>query len=368
MRKFAYPLFGLISVSLVTLAAPPLTGNAICSDAHAGLFHTPPLTGLVISETDINWGTIASTQPVTRTVTIKNESTGNITIDSVRVSCGCLTVELEKRNIAPGESTSIKAKFDPTGYAGNVYRTVDLGFRNDSGEESVVTINGRAFVQDPIQLSVRQIVFEDIDINADNKQGYYISDPVALTPTITNSGSWSPVASIPENLSQAFVAAIDKRDDSYILETYFFPKQLLAASQDRSGEFNLKIYTDTTQSQFVNLPIHWRIKSNFSVTPERPLFIDGEPQDDEYLSITSVNGQPFEISGITFLGSTLGKDKIESEPGNVGYRLKLSELGALIDHQNSSGRAQSDLVINTNVKDEPIVKVPVATLFTKRGE
>jgi len=363
MRKLVYPVFSLISVSLVT---PPLIGMPLASDADVGLFHAPPLTGLVISETDINWGTIASTQPVTRTVTIKNESTRSLSIDSVRVSCGCLTVTIEKRSLAPGESTSLKAKFDPTGYVGNVHRTVDLGFRNESGEEGVATLNGKAFVQDPIQFSAQQIVFEDIDLKTDNGQGHYSSGPVLLTPTITSSGPWSPVVSIPESYSQAFVAAIDKRDDSYILETYFFPKQLLATSHDRSGEFNLKIYTDATQSQFVNLPVRWHIKSNFSVTPERPLFIDGEPQDDEYLSITSVNGHPFEISELVFFGKTVGKDKIKSEPGNVGYRLKLSDLGALIDQ--SGDKAQSDLVISTNISDEPIVKVPIATLFTKRGE
>jgi len=337
----------------------------VCAfDASAGLFQTPPLTGLVISETDINWGAVASTQPVTRTVAIKNESTKKNSIDSVRVSCGCLTVEIEKRNIAPGDSTHLMAKLDPTGYVGNVHQTVELGFSNELGEKSVVTLDGRAFVQDPIQLSVPLIAYKDIDINADDEQDYYSSGPVLLTPIVTNSGPWSPVVSIPESFTQAFVATIDKRNDSYILETHFFPKQLLAVSHDRSGEFNIRIHTDDTKSQFVNMPVSWHIKSNFSVTPERPLFIDGEPQDDDYLSITSVNGHPFEISEIAFFGNTFSKDKIESESGNTGYRLKLSELGALIGQP--SRETQSDLVITTNNSDEPIIKVSIVILTTNK--
>ena len=262
----------LANIVHVSSVVSPLIIGLSAFASSAGLLCTPPLAGLVISETEINWGTIASTQPVTRTVTIKNESSKSITIDSVRVSCGCLTITLDKRSLASGESTHLKARLDPTGYVGNVHRTVELGFRNESGEESVVTINGMAFVQDPIQLSVPQIAFEGIDLSADNKQDYYISEPVLLTPTNTSGGPWSPVASIPESHSQSFVVGIDKRDDSYILETYFFPKQLLAASHNRSGELNIKIHTDDTKSQFVNLPIRWHIKSNFNVTPERPLF------------------------------------------------------------------------------------------------
>jgi len=348
------------------LALGGLTGYVQSFGVSPTLLHTPPLAGLVIFETEINWGTIASTQPATRTVTIKNESTKTISIDSVRVSCMCLTVELEKRSIAPGESTHLKARLDPTGYIGNVHRTAELSFSNESGEESVVTLSGRAFVQEPIQLSVPLIAYKDIDLSENNERGYYISDPVLLTPTSTISGSWSPVASIPENFSQAFVATIDKRNDSYILETYFFPKQLLAASHDRSGEFNIKIHTDATKSQFVNLPVHWHIKSNFRITPERPLFIDSVPQDDEYLSITSSNGSAFEINNVIYFGKTIGRAKISKNEESNAYQIKLIELARLID--KSSGIAQAELTITTNRKDEPVFKISITTLFTEGNE
>jgi hypothetical protein len=48
------------------------------------------------------------------------------------------------------------------------------------------------------------------------------------------------------------------------------------------------------------------------------------------------------------------------------YRLKLSDLAELIGR--SDGAASSELIIATDRKDETVVKVPVATLITRKGE
>ena len=364
MRLFKSSECGPPALALLVIPA-----IATFAEASTVAVPTPPLTGLIISETMIDFGTIASTQPASRTVSIKNESQNTISIAYHRISCGCLAVRPEKWGIAPGESVNLTLDFDPAGYFGNVRQSAELRFHNEMGEESIAAFSVSANIQNPIALSPPYIAYQGIDMKAGNPDRYYKSDPILLAQTAVTGalGTLSPIVSIPEEYSQSFTAALDKKGDSgYALEAYFFPGQLLAGSHDRKGGFNIKIYTDETKSQFVNLPVSWHIEPNFSVTPESPLFIDNEPMDAEHLKIESVDGSPFEITEITFYGKTLGKDKIEGSANRNSYQLKLSSMAALIDQ--SSGAAQADLTIGTDRKDEPAVKVPVRALFTRRDE
>ncbi|MCL1894847.1 MAG: DUF1573 domain-containing protein [Holophagaceae bacterium] len=331
----------------------------------APLLCTPPLAGLVISQTEIDFGTIASTQPVSHTITIKNESQQAIDIARGRLSCGCLSVELPERNIPPSSSINLTFRLNPTGYVGDVRQTAELGFRNESGETSTVVVSARAFVQDPILLSAPSLAFQDITLKTDNGQGYYKSDPILLSP-VSESLQLSPLAEVPEQYGRAFLTSIGKRGSEYVLEAYFFPQQAIEATDERNGNLTIKIYTDGTKSQFVNLPIQWHIKSNFSVAPAGLLFIDGEPQDADSLIVKTVDGSPFEISEISFRGKTLDIDCLTANLEGNEYQTKLSNLPKLISDDNRV--ASSELIIVTNHEEETAVKVPVTILFTNKAE
>ncbi|MCL1893661.1 MAG: DUF1573 domain-containing protein [Holophagaceae bacterium] len=322
----------------------------------------PPLPGLSVPITEIDFGTVASSQTLSHKFAIKNEGPDIISIAYAHRSCGCVSAELDSDAIAPQDTTYLNVLLDPSGYRGHVRNTVDIGFKNGTGSSRNVRFSIRAFVQDPITFSQPLISYNDIDNKADNPKGYYQSHPIVLTP-VSKDISFSPVASVPDNYNLYFLPVVENLSDGYTLSVFFFPKQLLENLQERKGEFNLKVFTDDTKSLFVNLPIQWSIKSSFSITPENPIFIDNVPQDHEYLSIASVDASPFEITEITFLGSAVGKENLENNSEQSIYRLQLSGLTALMGKIDSSVR--SELVIVTNSSKEPIIKVQVTKLYTR---
>ncbi|MCL1908777.1 MAG: DUF1573 domain-containing protein [Holophagaceae bacterium] len=328
------------------------------------VFCAPQIPGLSISETDIDFGTIASTQPVSRVITIKNQSQQAFDIQYARASCGCLAIELHERNIPPSAAINITARLDPSGYVGGVGQVGELGFQSGSGEKGTISFRTKAFIQNPIRLTPPSIAFRDIDMNAEKDQAYYRSGPILVAPA-DNVIRLNPIASIPEKYDRAFIADIGKRDDGFILDAYFFPRQILEATDDRTGNFNVKIYMDETKSQFVNLPVSWRIKSNFSISPEKLLFVDNVAQDYDVLTVKTLDARPFQIIKIQLNGKTLDEDKINSPMQNI-FEIKLNDIGEMIDQ--ASNVARSELIIATSHVEEPIIKIPITTLLTSKGK
>lgn len=66
--------------------------------------------------------------------TITNTSKSAIDLDTPNVPCVCNTVEIEKMHLEPGESTTVKMKFDSKGYEGQVVKSVYLKVKNQEGE------------------------------------------------------------------------------------------------------------------------------------------------------------------------------------------------------------------------------------------
>ncbi len=55
---------------------------------------------------------------------LENNSDRTLTIKDINTSCGCTASKVEKKIIAPGESTTIQVKFKSKGYSGAVKQYV----------------------------------------------------------------------------------------------------------------------------------------------------------------------------------------------------------------------------------------------------
>jgi hypothetical protein len=51
---------------------------------------------------------------------LKNESGRQMNITGTYASCGCAVAEIDKQVIPPGESASLKVRFNPRGYSGRI--------------------------------------------------------------------------------------------------------------------------------------------------------------------------------------------------------------------------------------------------------
>jgi hypothetical protein len=66
---------------------------------------------------------------------VANTGSAALRIREVRASCGCSSVSIGSRYLAPGEGTAIEVQFDPKGLSGNVHKTLEV-LSNDPMEPS----------------------------------------------------------------------------------------------------------------------------------------------------------------------------------------------------------------------------------------
>lgn len=70
--------------------------------------------------------TVQSGSLVSHSFVLSNAGDETLSITSVRTSCGCTTAALAKRDLAPGESVSVDAVVNTTGFRGTVTRTITV--------------------------------------------------------------------------------------------------------------------------------------------------------------------------------------------------------------------------------------------------
>lgn len=73
---------------------------------------------IVPAETEFKFGDLAEGVTVTHNFVIFNKGDEVLVIKNVRASCGCTAVQPEKTELAPNESTIIKAEFNTIGRSG----------------------------------------------------------------------------------------------------------------------------------------------------------------------------------------------------------------------------------------------------------
>ena len=70
--------------------------------------------------------TVQSDSLVSHAFVVTNTGDQTLSITNVLTSCGCTTAALDKRDLAPGESVSVTATVNTTGFQGTVTRTVSV--------------------------------------------------------------------------------------------------------------------------------------------------------------------------------------------------------------------------------------------------
>lgn len=71
-------------------------------------------------------GKISATGIQSRVFKVKNVSDQVVNFESAEIPCICNTVQLSKQALAPGETAEVTVTFDPTGYLGNVVKSITL--------------------------------------------------------------------------------------------------------------------------------------------------------------------------------------------------------------------------------------------------
>lgn len=99
--------------------------RTLCTIVHAVFVVAAALAqagGPKLTVSHENWdiGQIWENEPASLVVTLKNDGDAQLIITEARTTCGCTLAQPDKKQLAPGESTSMTVRFDPHGKQGDV--------------------------------------------------------------------------------------------------------------------------------------------------------------------------------------------------------------------------------------------------------
>jgi hypothetical protein len=106
-------------------------------------------------QTTCNFGAIYQGEKVVHRFTFTNTGETTLTVTGVRSGCECVTAELTKRALRPGESSSVRVDLDSKGYRGSVLKSVWVGSNDPTRPEIELKMSGTVRVE--IELSSQGI-------------------------------------------------------------------------------------------------------------------------------------------------------------------------------------------------------------------
>lgn len=113
---------------------------------------------LIFDKTTHNFGTVFSNETaLSAKYTFTNTSTNILYVNDVDASCGCTNPRVTKDTVYPGESASILAEFNPTGFFGHVTKHVYM----------------RGNFTDAYQVELEFVADVQSEYNASKDQPYY---------------------------------------------------------------------------------------------------------------------------------------------------------------------------------------------------
>lgn len=154
MKSWLFALLTLIVVSCSGGASKKVKQeNVAQAEARQEAFSNLPVLSFNNSEYD--FGTISEGDVVETSFAFTNTGNSDLTILDARGSCGCTVPEYPKNTpIAPGESGSIKVKFDSANKPGNQSKTVTLTTNTERGR-AILRIKTMV-TPDPVKEKQRQ--------------------------------------------------------------------------------------------------------------------------------------------------------------------------------------------------------------------
>ena len=97
-----------------------------------------------LSTTTFDFGTISNRKAVSQEFTVRNTGQGELSIVGVSTSCGCTTAQIDKQQLAPGETAQLTVTFDPlvhNGATGEFVRVVYVRSDDPDTPEATLTVH-----------------------------------------------------------------------------------------------------------------------------------------------------------------------------------------------------------------------------------
>jgi hypothetical protein len=100
----------------------------------------------VIGGLKIDFGRVDRGQLATRQVTLKNIGNQKLTLGSIDVSCGCTGTVISKKELKPGDTTSLLITFNSSTFNGPVQKSLTINSNSVGAPHTVIEISAMVIV------------------------------------------------------------------------------------------------------------------------------------------------------------------------------------------------------------------------------
>ena len=262
---------------------------------------TPRIT---FEETVYDFGEVSSSRKYTGQFKFTNTGSGVLKITEVKKCCGAV-VTLDKEELTPGESSTLKVEYSSGRRAGTVAKQLRVFSNDETNPEVILTIKARVVIR--VDHQPQRI---DLLPNKEN----------AGCPKITISSLDKQPFSITafQSTGQTITADVDPSVEAtkFVLEPRVDPEK----HQKHSGGL---VTISLTHPELDSVNIRFTTKQRFQLTPAGVILLNPEPQEPNInkVSIVSNYDEDFEIESTS---SEKGIAKVLSQRAIAGgYKLEV---------------------------------------------
>lgn len=283
-------------------------------------------------------------------VTVTNMGAGLLVIEDVKADCGCTVPNIENKSLAPGESTQMEIRFNSKKFHGNVYKSVQVMSNDPMNPVVDVMLTAKVFAALVINPANERIGFSR------SQRGDVTTKPVTFEATQVDALELS-VGKTRSGLFQVkAVNGVDGDPRKSHLEVTV-PADM-PAGRHRDV---VRVATNVPERPTVDIEMQAWVVEALTTSPEQVSFRYKKTFNQ------SVRVAPFE-PGLKFKATKVEIDLpeieielIEAQP-NAEYKVRMT--GHPIDKTDpraieNQGRIKGTLKIYTNLKDTPVIEVPV---------
>lgn len=131
-----------------TTVAPIAVPSAPAAVAAPAAVQTPQTPSLLKWEKETHeFGTIEQGKPVSYEFTFTNTSNKDVTLTTVKPSCGCTAANYTKTAVKPGEKGTVTATFNASA-GGAFHKTVTVMTSEENSAPKIITIKGTVKVNE----------------------------------------------------------------------------------------------------------------------------------------------------------------------------------------------------------------------------
>jgi hypothetical protein len=201
-----------------------------------------------------DFGTLYQNEEVSHAFTFRNSGTGVLRIEKVKSSCGCTAALPEKRQLEPGDETTLAVTFRSGSMRDRVTKHIYVD-TNDAVEPST-TLTITATVKVEVDISPRSVYIGDLRVGETAQRSVEIIPVSAKSFRVVDVSANDPAVQVREIVSPA------KEGDSYKLTIEVGPVA-------KPGRVNAKILvrTDLAHTPEIAIPVYGKIAEAKALPP-----------------------------------------------------------------------------------------------------